>query len=58
MVRDLQSSGMIREHLKELNDSFYKSINKDLLDEHIVFWMNRLSLKVKQEKQLEEQLKQ
>ena len=47
---DLQSSTKIKEHIKELNASFYKSINKNLLDEHIVFWMNKLDLKIKQEK--------
>ena len=53
MIRDLQSSAIIKQHLKELKSSVHKSTNKDILHDHIVFWINRLSLKIKEEKKIE-----
>jgi hypothetical protein len=58
MIRDLQTSGRIREHINELNEAFNISKNKELLDEHIELWEDRFNLKIEQEKQLEIQLKQ
>tara|TARA_R110000737_G_C14210524_1_gene419105 strand:+ start:224 stop:391 length:168 start_codon:yes stop_codon:yes gene_type:complete len=55
MLRDLQSSTKIKEHITELNISFDKSINKEILDEHISFWKNKLELKIKLEQELKKQ---
>ena len=53
MVKDLQTSENIIEHLEELHSDYNRSKHKNLVQQFITFWEAKYIYKLKQEQELE-----
>ena len=52
MIRDLQSSDRIREHIDELQGDYIRSPDKNLVKQFINFWEQKYWLKLEMELEL------